>query len=219
MSLTGPTLARTGFATAAEMFSTEPAPFGDEYARRCFRVLRMVAILHGKGFHGLRVFPYKHPLAYRIELYPASYVDEDGVKHRCQDDLEQKALIARHSGTNGASYFGWDDVAALSAQALALKFIDCFPELARASYHFDYAYAGWYATLLAHCEYGYLPYLFGEFEDQIGAMRLHPVAAGASDSGVDRFPLPPAPTDGPALKPRPMPAWLKAAQSDPAKGG
>ncbi len=44
-------------------------PFADTYWRRCLRVLRMVNILHGKGFQGLRVFPYIYPLAYRIELF------------------------------------------------------------------------------------------------------------------------------------------------------
>ncbi len=219
MSPSGQAAAGTRFATPAAMFAAEPAPFEDEYARRCFRVLRMVAVLHGKGFHGLRVFPYKYPLAYRIELYPASYADRDGIRHRCEEELERAKLIAKHSGANGANYFGWDDVATGSAQTLALKFIERFPELACASYHLDFAYAGWYATLLAHCQYGYLPFLFGKFEDEIGAMWLHPAGTGARESGMDRFPLPPSPSDGPVLEPRPVPAWLTAVHGVRARGG
>lgn len=220
-AMSQPGQAQTGprFATPAVMFAAEPAAFEDEFARRCFRVLRMVAALHGKGFHGLRVLPYKYPVAYRIELFPASHTDRDGVKNRCQEELDRKGLIPRHSGANAAKYIGWEDAAACSAQALALKFIQRYPALAQASYHLDFAYAGWYATLLAHCEYGYLPYLFGEFEDEIGAMRLHPVADRGIVGNIDRFPLPPSPSSGLILEPQPTPAWLTAAHSAPARGG
>jgi hypothetical protein len=72
---------RTSFQTPSEIFLVEPKPFDDVYARRCFRVLRMAAILHGKGFHGLRVFPYHYPLAYRIKLFPADFVSRNGVRY------------------------------------------------------------------------------------------------------------------------------------------
>jgi hypothetical protein len=191
------------------MFAEEPRPFEDEYARRCFRVLRMASILHGKGFHGLRVFPYVYPLAYRVELYPAAFADQDGVKCRGSVDLEHKRLMARYSGASETEYFGWQDAKQLSAHALALLFVERFPELAGATYHLDFAYAGWFATLLAHCEYGYLPYLFGEYEEEIGVMRMRRIAREERPDEMKCFPLPPHPSGRFSLEPRPDRAGWK----------
>jgi len=67
-ALTEPTT-RTSFIASAEIFSEASKPFRDDYGQRCLRVSRMVAILHGMGFHGLRVYPYQYPLAYRIDFF------------------------------------------------------------------------------------------------------------------------------------------------------
>lgn len=203
---------RSAFLVPSEIFETEPQPLKDEYARRCFRVLRMAAILHGKGFHGLRVFPYEYPLAYRVELYPAEFAGRDGVKYDFSlhgQRLEREKLIARYSGSMGANYFDWDDVAHLNAHQLALVFIKRFPELARATYCLDYAYVGWFATLLAHCEYGRLPYRFGEYEDDMNVMRIRQYEPKTGTHRMDWFPLPPTPSGGMRLDPRPLPAWME----------
>jgi hypothetical protein len=100
---------RDSFVTPSELFTKEPQPFEDNYARRCFRVLRMISVLHGKGFHGLRVFPYEYPLAYRLELYPAKFTGKDGVRFQLSGDVEAERLVARHSGANEARFFGWED--------------------------------------------------------------------------------------------------------------
>lgn len=203
---------RTSFLVPAEIFTNVPKPFKDDYARRCFRVLRMAAILHGKGFQGLRVFPHMHPLAYRIELFPATYVNRNGVSYDYElvgEKLERDRLVARHSGANGSQFFEWDDVSDHSSHQLALKFIERFPELANATYHLDYAYAGWFAALLAHCEYGHLPYLFSEYEEETDVMRIHHVVPQTTDYQMDWFPLPPRPSDGNTMDPRPAPRWMK----------
>lgn len=166
----------------------------------------MVSVLHGKGFHGLRVFPYDYPLAYRIELYPARFAEPDGVKYRQEaipGGMEDR-LIARHSGAGGAKFFGWDDAQDADAQRLALLFIERFPELCRETYHLDFAYAGWFATLLAHCDYGFLPYLFSEHEEEIGVFRMHQVGG----DGLEYFPLPPGANFGQTLVPNPEIDWL-----------
>ncbi|RMF35435.1 MAG: hypothetical protein D6754_13275 [Alphaproteobacteria bacterium] len=128
---------------------------------------------------------------------------------RNDDELERKQLIARHSGANDAKFFGWEDVAQLSAHKLALVFVERFPQLARATYHFDFAYAGWFATLLAHCEYGYLPYLFAEYEEEIGVMRMRQFGQVRTVHKLDYFPLPPSPSCGNRLDPHPKPKWLE----------
>lgn len=172
------------------MRSAKPELFADAYMRRCFRLLRMVGVLHGKGFQGLRVFTHIYPLAYRIELFPAEFADESGARYpeRHRQELEARRLLALHSGADETVWFGsWRDAAEADAEQLALTFIDRFPELARATERCDYAYAGWYATLMARCAYGFLPYLFAEMEPFDGTIRLHP----CGKMEVGRFPLPP----------------------------
>lgn len=198
---------RTSFETPARIFTEAPKRFSDAYWRRCHRVLRMVGVLHGKGFHGLRVFPYDYPLAYRIELFPARYAEADGVRYRAQDmpgGMDSR-LVARHTGANQANFFEWEDAQSADAHTLALLFIERFPELCREAFHLDYAYAGWFATLLAHCDYGYMPYLFSEHEEEIGIFRMHQLEGG----GLGFFPLPPSPSHGQSLKPLPEMGWLK----------
>jgi hypothetical protein len=147
----------TTFQVPAHIFHSSPRPFTNEYARPCHRVLRMVSILHNKGFHGLRVYPYEYPLAYRVEIFPSSYVSRNGVSYDqiAFEKLNQDKLIAKHSGAGGSHYFGWEDASFADAPTLALMFIQRFPELCRDAYHLDYAYAGWFATLMGHCDYGY----------------------------------------------------------------
>jgi hypothetical protein len=175
------------------------------------RVLRMVAVLHGKGFHGLRAFMYEYPLAYRIELFPAQFADRGGIKHTHLEVLERDRLLARHTGANGDRYFGWDDVSGLSAEELALIFLRRFPELAGAAYQLDFAYAGWFATLLSHCEYGYLPYLFSEHEPDIGTLRMRAVGKPQLPTGMDWFPSPPTPSHGVQFSANPRPGWMPGA--------
>jgi hypothetical protein len=153
-----------------------------------------------------------YPLAYRIELYPADYTNRNGVSYNSEisdDTLESEHLIARHSGASDAQFFDWEDAINLNAHQLALLFIERFPELARATYHFDFAYVGWYATLLAHCEYGQLPYLFGEYEEEIGVMRMHIAGRITTVHKMDWFPLPPTPSGGVSMDPQPAPSWME----------
>jgi len=76
-------------------------------------------------------------------------------------------------------------------------------------YHLDYPYLGWYATLVAHCEYGYLPYLFAEYEPEMGVMRMKRVKETTSVHDLDWFPLPPSPSYGQRLDPRLEPRWMQ----------
>ena len=192
---------RNSFQTPSRIFQEVPKPISRPYWRRCHRVLRMVGILHAKGFHGLRVFPYDYPLAYRIELFPARYAEPDGVKYRHESmpGGPESSLVARHSGADEAKFFEWEDAETADAQRLALLFIQRFPELCRESYHLDYAYVGWFTTLLGHCDYGYLPYLFAEHEDEIGTFRMHQIDC----DGLEYFPLPPAGNFGQTFVPAP----------------
>lgn len=191
---------RNTFEVPEGIFERTPTPFTEVYYRRCLRVLRMVGILHGKGFHGLRVLPYIYPISYRIELYPGAYAKPDGVQY--DENLIPggfaSKLIARYTGASEARFFGWEDAESANAHELALLFIKRFPELCQDAFYLDYAYAGWFTTLLAHCEYGALPYLFEEYKMQVpGAMRMLTVRAKAPEY----FPSPPTPSYGHTLLP------------------
>ena len=194
---------RINFAIPPSTLAEAPRPFEDAYWRRCLRVLRMVQVLHGKGFQGLRLFPHIYPLAYRIELVPAKEADRTGVMYR--DPPPDNELVARHTGADGSDFFGWNDVADLDAHHLAIEFITRFPKLAHASYHFDFAYAGWYATLLAQCEYGYMPYLFAEYEPKSDALRMKCVDDRNADPRIEWFPFPPTASDRRTLEPGSLP--------------
>jgi hypothetical protein len=199
------------FDVPLRLFDEAPKPFSDPYARRCFRLLRMVAILHAKGFQGLRIFPHLYPLAYRVDLYPVAFADLDGVKYNweaIEGWLDRNPLIANYSGADGARYFGWEEGPGQNAHGLAVSFLQRFPELARSSYQLDLEYAGWFATLLGHCEYGYLPYLFSESEPDIGVMRLQAVEAPVADPRMMTFPMPPRPSPSFEFAPRPAPSWM-----------
>lgn len=201
---------RAQFIVPNQIFEVMPKPFEDPLARRAFRVLRMVSILHGKGFQGLRIMPYMYPIAYRIEVFPARFADTSGVRIRNDSGLrmatepDRYALHVGYSSGSGSNYFGQKDAAKLNAHELALKFISWFPSLARETYVLDYAYAGWFSSLLAHCEYGSIPYLFGEFEPTHDAMRMQ----AFGDHPIDWFPLPPMPSAGSTLAPTPRPRWM-----------
>jgi len=92
----------------------------------------------------------------------------------------------------------------MNVHQLAILFLERFPALAKASYHLDFPYAGWYATLLAHCEYGFMPYLFAEYEEMMGVMRMRKLGGHE----MYRFPLPPSQAAENTLNPLPRPGWL-----------
>ncbi len=79
-----------------------------------------------------------------------------------------------------ASWLGpWAD---LDAHHLAIEFVRRFPKLAQATFHPTSHMPGWYGTLLAHCEYGYMPYLFSEYEPQSDALRMWCVIEGSQST-------------------------------------
>jgi hypothetical protein len=98
-------------------------------------------------------------------------------------------------------------VQGFSAHELAFRFIERFPEIVRATYRLDYAYVGWYATLLATCEYGYVPYLFSEDEEEWGALRMRKTTDNPVHE-IEWFPLPPSSNCGSYLIPTPQPRWM-----------
>ncbi|NOE32303.1 hypothetical protein [Ruegeria sp. HKCCD7318] len=164
-----------------EMLSKPPKVFAKPEHRRALRLMRMISILHGKGFHGLRFVPRLTGAgAYRFYLFPGCYVDNSGLFY--DGDTPHEVLVS-HSNTGGEHYFGKIEGNGLSAHKLAIRFIDAFPELMKQSKFTDYAYVGWFSTLLARCEYGVFP-MVSDGGDTIDMITLD-----HKNSGV--FPMPP----------------------------
>ncbi len=146
--------------------------------------MRMIAILHGKGFHGLRLYPrHTGAGAYRFYIFPSRYSDKTGLFY---NGTLPGARMAGHSNTGSEHYFDRIDGKGLSAHQLAIRFIEEFPELIEQSKLNDYAYVGWFASLLARSEYGAFP-MVSDYGDEIDMITFD-----HKNDGV--FPMPPPPS-------------------------
>lgn len=132
------------------------SPAQDPATRRACRVLAMAHELHKAGYQRLRIAPG----------YSA-----DGREWRCvlasADNVGSEGWIPGSSGYSasyetkqGNKFFGWTDAGEDDARKLAAKFVERFPELARASAGRDWTYAGWLSTVLGQVENGRLPALY-----------------------------------------------------------
>ncbi len=185
--------------TPAYMLNSKPKVFEKSLHRRALRLLRMISILHGKGFQGLRIFPmHTGAGAYRFYVFPATYADETGLFYK---QKMPSNLMAGHSNSDHETYFGFDGTG-LSAHEIALKFIEEFPVLIDQANMVDYAYAGWFMTMLAHCEYGFLPMVH---ESSGFSPSEIPMIAIDGDERLS-FPLPPHPAAAHEPEPRTPPA-------------
>ncbi len=165
------------------MLTEPPKPFEKPEHRRALRLLRMISILHGKGFHGLRLYPRLTGAgAYRFYVFPCRYADKSGLYY---DSSQPNSIMAGHSNSGLEFYFEKIKGEGLSAHELAIRFIDAFPELVKQSKLNDYAYVGWFTALLARSEYGSLP-MVSDYSDDIDMITLD-----NKNSGV--FPMPPPP--------------------------
>jgi hypothetical protein len=63
----------------------------------------------------------------------------------------------------GTQYFGWSDAKRDSAPDLAAKFLEGFPGTASQARGWDWAYAGWYVSLLGVVEQGVVPIMDSEW--------------------------------------------------------
>lgn len=121
------------------------------FVRRSQRAIRMVSELHRMGYQNLRIMPYVHPLAWRLAVGPKdcfSSVNGASLKAGSWD-------VPIYSAASGGShYFDWTDAATDDSRALAEKFIERFPDIAKRALGRDWAYAGWLAELLGYLEEG-----------------------------------------------------------------
>lgn len=153
----------------ANLVSLHPHP--EQEIRRSARVVAMLAELHKVGFQRLRAMPFMSPsgMHWRLWIGPTTLFHHNHGAMMAtpgQRTLEgDPALLRLFEGaarytsgqaTEGA-YFGWDDAAHDDARQLAAKFLDRFPDLARAGQGWDYEYAGWFSRLFGLVEQGLFP--------------------------------------------------------------
>jgi hypothetical protein len=134
----------------------------------CRRLLHMVRELHAMGYEQLRIEPAVAPsgLFWRLSVFPASNSDpENGARMRDYDEG------AHYSSGGEDRYFDWDDATDDSSRELAEKFVERFPELAKAGKGGDAEYVRWYEDMLQMTEPDGLPYAYADWpspEDSLG---------------------------------------------------
>lgn len=139
---------------------------GDVHVRRITRLLSMVHELHKTGRQRIRVAFGFSPSGthWRCTVLPADRVAEDGWQPLSWNGelVSDGTLEAVYTTGDEGRYFGWVDAETDDARALAAKFIDRFPAIARAGEGLDLPYAGWLTWILGQYEQGELLTLFAD---------------------------------------------------------
>jgi DNA-binding transcriptional ArsR family regulator len=112
----------------------------------CRRVLLMVQELHRRGYERLRVAPGLSPsgLHWRCSIVPVGHVRRDHGALAVGED----EIAADYDSGQGVRFFDWADAEHDPPVALAGKFLDRFPDLARRGWGNDPDYARWYGGML-----------------------------------------------------------------------
>lgn len=150
------------------------------------------------GFQLLRIMPYEYPLAYRVQIAPASaFSRRNGayIADQVRDPLWYSSASENH-------YFGWDDVAGYDARRLAETLLQRRPDLATSGRGRDWEYAGWLSELVSVLETSpsRLPIVFDEYSQppeqaRTLLLRLYGNPQGDDDGRDMDFPLPPLPPE------------------------
>lgn len=149
----------------------------------------MVCELHRMGYQRLRIMPYEYPIAWRGEIGPRSLFRKDnGALFGINKD---EISPAGYTSASENEYFGWTDAKKDDAKALALKFIERFPEIAEAGKGRDWEYAGWLVELMGVLERsGGLPVMFTEYDGPDEGV-VGVIYYGETNRPAGVFPLPP----------------------------
>lgn len=116
------------------------------------RLMELVAVLHARGYEGLRLAPTLAPSGchWRAAMFAAR---RPGLRTR-----------SRSSGAGWRLLFDWADAGGMTLDELADRFVREFPEIAEAARHSDTAYATWYAEMLALTAPNGVIYLAADFD-------------------------------------------------------
>lgn len=77
--------------------------------------------------------------------------------------MRENKDAARYSTGMQNKYFDWEDAQKDTAQQLAVKFIERFPEIVEKSFGREWEYTGWYVEMLGFAERGHLPVAYADW--------------------------------------------------------
>lgn len=161
------------------VYSVSLSPQQDVMIRRCTRVLAMVHELHKVGYQRIRIAPFIHDIGtWRCPVTFDRNINQD--EGTVLDwDFE---LAPQYSSAAGDEYFDWKDAAGLNARQLAQLFIERFPEIIDKGRGQDWAYTGWFTSVLGLVESsGALPILRGNTSHpQLVVVPIPPVVLESS---------------------------------------
>lgn len=120
--------------------------------RDAARLIAMVHELHKAGYQRVRILPAMAPngLHWRCTISDSGNFSPDGLALVTTDEDR----VARYTSGDGARYFGWKDGPVLTARLMAVRFLQCFPNIAAGGKGRDWAYAGWLTDVLGRAEHG-----------------------------------------------------------------
>jgi hypothetical protein len=111
------------------------------------------------------------------------------------EELNERATIARYTSGQANQYFGWKDAQSDDVRSLADKFLTRFCLVADGGQGWDYPYAGWYQRLLGLAEAGWFLLVLQEYcevsYDRIPLDDLRPIEWRADREEKPILPLPP----------------------------
>ena len=176
----------------------------EPHIRRAVRVLMLVGELHKRGYQRLRVMPFMAPSGayWRCLIGPVNffYRNHGAILHEeagtvLDDEVQERATIARYTSGQANQYFGWNDAQKDDARSLTDKFIKRFRIVADSGQGWDYRYAGWYQRLLGLAEAGWLPVVLRDDSevsyDRVPLEDVRPKEWHVDQEETPSLPLPP----------------------------
>ena len=148
-------------------------PSSDLVIRRACRLLSMVHELHKVGYQRLRICSGS---SYDKSAWHCLLMSADNVLMDGWTPLNAGSCQV-YSTADGKNFFGWKDADGDDARKLAVKFAERFPEIARAAYGPDWAYAGWFAAILGAAENGMLPKFYEGMDSKLPEGAILPPAS------------------------------------------
>lgn len=171
-------------------------------------VLKMVHVLHCKGYQRLRISPGVSGSGcyFRVVVTSADNIRSDN--GALAVDFGRNTAV--YTTGNESNYFGWHDASDDTPEELADKFVERFPEIAEAGMGRDWPYSGWYIEMLCYAERGQIPKAYFDYWYDPPPGTMHVLDPREGD---EYLPAPPG-GEGPSMNEIDAEFGLEAQNSD-----